>query len=842
MGLFLNLFSSDGFMPHGHCYLWTPALLWMHVVSDLLIGLSYVAISTMLVYLVFRARREIPFQWMFLAFGTFIIACGGTHFMEIWTTWVPRYWESGVVKVVTAGASVLTALALPPLLPVAVGLLRSARVSEDRRMQLESANAELKDLYDRAREFDELKTQFFANVSHELRTPLALILGPAEKMLSDGPVSVSQMRNLETIRTNARTLLKNVNDLLDVSKLEAGKVGMSYTEADLAEIVRATAAHFGALAEERTIAYSVDAPESLPAQIDPEKVQRVLLNLLSNAFKFTPAGGSIRCTLESVEVDGNPSDPPGGSRAILLVADSGPGVSPEMREAVFERFRQGEGGSTRRFGGTGLGLAIAKDFVEMHGGGVRVGDAPEGGALFTVDLPCMAPAGSHVGPARSYSTEQMEETVEQSVQELKSSELPLENSDGDPNRALVLVAEDNPEMGRFIIQSLSPLYRVESARDGKAALEMAVRLRPDLILSDMMMPEMSGEQLVRQARQHPELADTPIVMLTARTDDTLRVRLLREGAQDYLTKPFSVEELRARVQNLVAIKRAREILRHELAGQHGDLVTLTREVGQRRRELQSALESMRMAWEQAERANEVKGDFLRLVSHELRTPLNALQLQLHALHRDGNGLTPKQVDRVERMTRSSSRLTDLIESLLEYSRIQSGGLSVSPEPLDLSRLCEEVLDEIRPQAEQKALTLTLNAVGDLPPLNSDVGRIRMALGNLVDNAVKFTEHGRVEIRLDRDGDLYRIAVVDTGIGIPPERQTAIFEPFEQSEMIRQKHTPGVGIGLALVKEIVSALGGTLELQSDEGAGCVFTVRLPSLPAASEGDGAQGDRA
>lgn len=819
-----NLLSSGDFMPHAHCYLWpnVPGLLWLHFISDMLIGLSYVAISATLVWMVYQGRRDIAFHSMFLAFGVFIIACGATHFMEVWTLWNAHYWLSGGVKAVTAAASVLTAVALPPLVPVALRMVHDARLSEERRLDVERANQELTGLYDKLKEFDELRTQFFANVSHELRTPLALILGPAEKLAGSGAFTEEQLRDLRVIETNARTLLRHVNDLLDVSKLEAGKMDLEYVRTDAARLVRLVGSHFDVLAEEKQIRYTVEAPEALPAALDPEKLQRVVLNLLSNAFKFTPAGGRVRCAVSAR-----------GDRVTIEVHDSGPGIAPEMREAVFERFRQLEGGATRRFGGTGLGLAIARDFVALHGGTISIDQSPEGGALFRVELPADAPEGTVVRREPGAAAGAAQEMARAAMEELRSRVETIRDESG-ADLPLVLVVEDNADMNRFVAETLSSDYHVEVAYDGQEGLEKALRFRPDLILSDVMMPRMSGDQLVREARRHPELDPIPIVMLTAKADDELRVQLLREGAQDYLMKPFSVEELRARVGNHVTMKRARDVLQQELASQLQDLEGLADEVTYRRRELQSALESTRVALEHAEAASQVKSNFLRLVSHELRTPLTSLRLQLQLLQRDRDAtLTARQREILERISVSSVRLMELIDSLLEYTRIESGRLQPQLERTDLAALTRTVAEELRPQAEQKGLALELSGIREAVPAEADPRLTRLIVVNLVGNAIKFTEQGSVQVSLARSGGEYRLAVRDTGPGIPAERQTLIFEPWEHLEPVQHKHLPGVGLGLAVARELAEAQGGRIEVASEEGAGSTFTLVLPANDAKPE---------
>jgi signal transduction histidine kinase len=348
-GLLNNLLAVNGFIPHGHCYLWRPGLVWLHAASDSLIALAYVAISATLAYLVHKTRQDIPFHWMFLAFGSFIVACGSTHFMDVWTLWRPNYWLAGGLKLITAVASVTTAFTLPPLVPKALALVQEAKLSEERRLHLETANQELAALYDKLKELDHLKTQFFANVSHELRTPLALILGPTEKLLTTGELNEEQRDDLEVVERNARLLLKQVNDLLDVSKLEAGKMDINYAEVDLTQLVRLTAANFDGLAQERQISFAIETPEAVPAQVDAQKVQRVILNLLSNAFKYTPQGGSIRCVLSTSQSDRSLDTAPSEEGvlvecAVIAIQDSGSGVPPELRKAIFERFRKGTEG------------------------------------------------------------------------------------------------------------------------------------------------------------------------------------------------------------------------------------------------------------------------------------------------------------------------------------------------------------------------------------------------------------------------------------------------------------------------------------------------------------------
>jgi len=296
--------------------------------------------------------------------------------------------------------------------------------------------------------------------------------------------------------------------------------------------------------------------------------------------------------------------------------------------------------------------------------------------------------------------------------------------------------------------------------------------------------------------------------------------------------------LRQRLERLVAglvpedpdlaqVRRAGDRLREELDEQAEDAERLATELARRKRELQTALDAMRFAREQADRASAQKTSLLRLVSHELRTPISALLLQVERLRRDAGELSPPHRDAVSRMRSATQRLSGLVDSLLEYARVDAGRVTLEPESLDPARIAADVLDELRPHADAKRLALHSTAPGAVPLLETDPRLLRLVLVNLVSNAIKFSDEGSVTVTIDVEGAEHRIAVRDTGRGIAPEDQARIFEPFEQLEAITRKHTPGVGLGLALVREMVSTLGGGITLESRPGAGSTFTVRLPT---------------
>jgi PAS domain S-box-containing protein len=389
-------------------------------------------------------------------------------------------------------------------------------------------------------------SQFFSDVSHELRTHLALILGPAETLLAHGHnLTGVQRKDLDVMRRNAVLLLRHVDDLVDIARMDVGRMTLAYTEVELASRVREVVRHFEPLALRRNISLHMEAPGPLVVQVDVEKLERVVIHLLSNAFKSTPDGGSIRLTVGEAP----------GERALLEVEDSG---QEGMREGM----------------GMELGLALVRDFVELHGGIVRVTEAPGGGELFYVEIPRRAPEGTQVtrkAPEGTWGLQAglaLRSTLEALTPQVdERTPVAVEARTEDTSRPAVLVVKHQPELHHFLTEALQGDYRVISAFDGQEALEKARSLRPDIILTGTQLPRLGGDALVAALRQEESLEGVPIVVLSTRDDEALKLKLLREGAQDYLLKPFSAEEVRMRVRNLVQLKRVREELErrnHEL--------------------------------------------------------------------------------------------------------------------------------------------------------------------------------------------------------------------------------------------------------------------------------------
>ncbi len=434
--------------------------------------------------------------------------------------------------------------------------------SQKERLEVEVAErtSELKAQAEQLQSLDEAKSRFFANISHEFRTPLTLILGPLEDLRDgvSGQIDGTARGHVDRALRSGRRLLRLVNQLLDVARLEHGRIALQARRADLGAFVRSIEHPFRTLAERKRIAFAVETPAApLPVYFDAEQVEKILANLLGNAFKFTPAEGRIELTVCAK------GDPSSEGWAVLSVHDSGPGIAPEHLPMVFDRFYQADASSTRRQPGTGIGLALVKSLVDLHHGRIEVESAPEAGSTFTVRLP--------LGRAHLTDDELVpDDAVMLPPEALRvlTDEIHLDDiaapttGEDDVVQALpppdeedvttVLVVDDNADMRAYVRRHLETRYRVIEAVNGRIALEQARTLLPDLIVSDVMMPELDGYGLCRALKADPELDFIPVILLTAKASEDSLIAGLEEGADAYVTKPFSVRELGARVDQLIA--------------------------------------------------------------------------------------------------------------------------------------------------------------------------------------------------------------------------------------------------------------------------------------------------
>jgi signal transduction histidine kinase/DNA-binding response OmpR family regulator len=410
-------------------------------------------------------------------------------------------------------------------------------------------------------ELDRAKTAFFSNVSHEFRTPLTLMLAPIEDAIEDSEnrLPAAQHERLQLAHRNALRLQKLVNTLLDFSRVQANRMHVAFVETDLAALTCDLASSFRSVVESAGLTLTVDCPPlSSPAWVDVGLWEKIVLNLLSNAFKHTFEGG---ITVMVREQDG---------QAVVTVHDTGVGIAPEHLDRIFERFQRVEGTRSRTHEGSGIGLALVRDVVELHHGSITVASAVGAGATFTVTLPLgrahlsdeeisAQPDRSNRGAREAYTLEAMrwlpETTPEQPFLDLADDRSVLTLG------AHVLVADDNTDMREYLARLLRQRWRVTAVSNGREALAEAERSKPDLIISDVMMPELDGLGLIAAVHESETLHDIPVMLLSARAGEEARIEGLNAGADDYLVKPFSARELLTRVDNQLVRSRIRQIER-----------------------------------------------------------------------------------------------------------------------------------------------------------------------------------------------------------------------------------------------------------------------------------------
>ncbi|HET8701535.1 MAG TPA: GAF domain-containing protein, partial [Nitrococcus sp.] len=428
--------------------------------------------------------------------------------------------------------------------------LTNARAYEEERARAE-ALAEL----------DRAKTVFFSNVSHEFRTPLTLMLGPVEDALADAEHALSkpQRERLDVAHRNSLRLLKLVNTLLDFSRIEAGRAQASYEPTDLARFSADLASNFRSACERAGLKLLVDCPP-LPESVyvDRDMWEKILLNLLSNAFKFT-FEGEIAVRLAAVD-----------GAAELSVRDTGVGIPEAELPRLFERFHRIEGQRSRTYEGSGIGLSLVQELVKLHGGTLRTESAVGQGTGFTVRIPLGAAhlPGERIGVERSLASTAVraQAYVEEALRWLPdaperseaAADIPAPDELAPGCGARVLLADDNADMRAYVCRLLGEQYVVEAVADGEAALEAIRARRPDLVLADGMMPRLDGFGLLRTVREDPELCSLPVIMVSARAGEEARVEGLEAGADDYLVKPFAARELLARVENNLKLARVRQ--------------------------------------------------------------------------------------------------------------------------------------------------------------------------------------------------------------------------------------------------------------------------------------------
>lgn len=676
LSLWNALLDTGSFMPHGHCYLWQPELVWLNVLSDAAIAVAYFSIPVTLIIFI-QQRKDLPFSWIFALFGLFIVACGTGHILDVWTLWHPTYWLSTVVKVFTALVSISTAIILIPLIPIALALpspetLRvanqqlEAEIAERKRAEAalqdslanaQGLNAILDNLADgllvtdthgtiirsnpalakmyqlpecpagkmavsfwqvlpegllelvnsaqqqphvvamaevelacgrvgqavakaifgqtsqqttclgaavlirdvtREREIDRMKTDFISTVSHELRTPLTSILGFAsiikerleEDVLSSWQASNQKLAklfdkiraNLDIVISEAERLTSLINDLLDVAKMESGEIAWNLSPVNSLDMLQQAIAATEPLFVGSGLALQLDIPDQLPiVEVDRDRIVQVIINLLSNAVKFTPSG-VVRCC---AKVDNN--------YLCISITDTGIGIAPEDQDKIFDKFKQVGDVLTGKPKGTGLGLSICHQIIKHHGGQIWVNSALGQGSTFSFTLPLWKGQPAAKAPQAPQA-------------QLENATIPLKTTSSfgqsvSPTivtpvstQKTILVVDNDVNICELLKHQLEAQgYNVLIMGNGVQAIQQIALIKPDLIIMDTVLPQVSGFDVAAVLKHNHHTADIPIIVVSM-IDDRERGRSL--GIDRYLIKPVNADELLRDIEALLAQGRS----------------------------------------------------------------------------------------------------------------------------------------------------------------------------------------------------------------------------------------------------------------------------------------------
>ena len=726
---------------------------------------------------------------------------------------------------------------------------------------------ELERAQDHLRELDRAKSRFTANIHHELRTPLTLILAPLAALrggeYGDLPEFIES--TLKTMDVNGRRLHKLINNLLDLAKLESSQFSIERKPLNLRDLAEDVAAGAMPLAERKGLEIVVEGFENLPTlNADQDALDKVLVNLLGNALKFTDEGGRITIWAEPADVD----------EIRLEVRDTGIGIPPDQLAKVFDRFAQLDGSTTRKHEGTGIGLSLVQELIELHGGriwaesegtgcgttvciliptGVADDDA-EGAVLRRSDGSVVRLRDSIAATEAELNLEGGEDqdvhgpqTVEmqRSVERWEHANNELIPDDDPTQHAIsvpeILVAEDNPDMRKLLAFLLSREFRVRVTRNGREALESIRESPPYLVLTDVMMPEMSGTELCAAIKGDEATRHIPVVLVTSKADREMKIEGLEIGADDYVTKPFHPRELLARVRSLVRVRDLQE----SLAEQNSSLeVALA--------ELKQAQEYMI----QNERFAAV-GELAAGIAHEVNNPVNfalnasralstsvkevgeiatklgaidwrdskSLESQLSELKRlqeeiGAEDLAATMSELTEIISEGLTRTSSLVGDLREFAapkRAQIDSVDLREGVVSTAHLLNQALD-------QRSASVEIEIQTDLPQIQGDAGALNQVFLNLIKNAAEASDAGGITIHVESMIEAGWLSLIfhDNGPGIDLDTQNRLFEPFFTTKPAGQ----GTGLGLSMSRQIAEAHNGTLTMTSTLGEGAIFTLRLP----------------
>lgn len=655
---------------------------------------------------------------------------------------------------------------------------------------------------------EKLKDEFLANTSHELRTPLNGIIGIADAMVGGaaGKLAKPVEENLRLIILSGKRLANLVNDILDFSKLKNRELRLDQKPVNIRQIVNLVIPFCQPLVKGRSIRIQNTISEDTPAVLgDEDRLQQIMYNIIGNSLKFTEEGEvTVSAQSEADEVK-------------IAVADTGIGIPTDQLDVIFEEFVQVDASVNRQFEGAGIGLPITKQLVELHGGSIWIESELGRGTRVTFSIPIAR--GISIPHEPEVENDQLFRMPFMPEEEIPLPEL---SEDAYQDGSIVLVVDDDPVNLAVIVNQLAiSQFRVLTATGGREALEIVRGKRPpDLVLLDLMMPDMTGFEVMAEIRKTYSILDLPIIVVSARNRVIDFMQAIEAGANDYLSKPVSTQELMTRLKLHDDFQKQNS----ELAQYRQHLESM---VKARTAELNRSLEKGEEARRLAEQANSAKTEFLSNISHELRSPMQGIL----GFSRLGTSkvmdLSREKLETYFKLiTGSGERLLRLLNNLLDLSKMEAGKIDYAFEVHPISDLVRSVVDECYSLLVDKELSIEINEPGLEGNAEMDANRIAQVLHNLLANAIKFSPNkGAIRINSKEENHFMVLSVIDNGIGISKNELEKVFNRFEQGSR-SETGAGGTGLGLSICQEIIEGHNGQIWADQNPEGGAIFTFSIP----------------